>query len=81
MGGVELTVEANMGADDRVVDMRLELEVAGGRSMKMETGLTMMVGEPVVVPVGEEGGKKFGIVIEGRVIDGTGKVVEWRPGS
>ena len=69
--GVSLVVEPNLGANNRVVDVRVEVEMAGGPPVKASTGLTMNAGTPVVVPLGEAGGIHRGLVVECRVTGGT----------
>jgi hypothetical protein len=73
-GGV-LTLEPNVGANNRIVDVRVDFIVAGSHAMRLATGLTVANGQPVVVPLGEVGGKKQGVVLECRIIDARGRRV------
>ncbi len=75
--GMLLEWEPAIGAGYRLIDALLNVEAEGKRRVRMVTALTLGRGEPVVIPVGEEGGKKLGLAVECEVVDGVGG--EMRP--
>ncbi|MGE9267144.1 MAG: hypothetical protein ACQKBY_03525 [Verrucomicrobiales bacterium] len=72
---IELEVEPNIAANDDVVEARWHLQVEGlaGGEVSMECGLTLHDRQRILLPLGEGQGKKISLVIEARVIDGTGR--------
>ncbi len=75
--GMLLEWEPMVGDGYQLIDARLNVEAAGKRKVRMTTALTLGRGEPVVIPVGEEGGRKLGVLLECQAIDGAGE--EMRP--
>jgi hypothetical protein len=71
--GMSLEWEPMAGNGYRLIDALLRLQAAGERKVRMVTGLTLGRGEPMVLPVGEEGGKKLGVVLECQVVDNVGE--------
>ena len=71
--GMEMELEPMIGSNNRIVEMRMYVKLAGKRSAEVSTGFSLVAGKPVVVPVGGEAGKKMGLLVECRVVDGAGR--------
>lgn len=76
--GLLLELDPTLGPNNRIIDMRLALEMAGESAVRLSSGLTLTEGKSVMVPLGERNGKKIGVVTTARVLDGTGHTIHDR---
>lgn len=74
--GISFVFEPQIGADDSVIEMPVELEMTGARPVRLVTELLLTNGRPLLVPVRGTGGTMIGVVFEVRMIDAAGR--DWR---